>query len=608
MTILQSLAGYYDRMAANGEAEPPGFSREKISFAVVIDAAGGVIAVTDLRDATGKKPVATLRDVPSAQKRTVAVVPNFLWDKTAYSLGVTAAEGKRTAQEHQAFRDLHAKVLDGHEDEGLAALGRFLANWSPEHFIAPHFSSDMLDVNIVFRLDGDTGDDGKPRFIHDRPAALPLIEARAGEGESAFCLISGVETPIARLHPSIKGVDGAQTMGAALVSFNLDAFESYGKTQGANAPTGQAAAVRYGAALNRLLDRGSRNRIRIGDATVAFWADTSISGEVMARRAEEMLFGLFGNARADTDLDASETEKLRNQLKQLAEGNPVTIGTDAFHPQTRIHILGLSPNAARLSVRFWLTQDLGTLAANLARHEADCRVEPLPWHTPPSINRLLVKTTAAQEKWDNIPPQLAGEMARAVLSGGRYPRTLLATAIMRLRAGDDPGGGWHAAAIRAVLARERTLIRADGIQYEEEWLMSLTRDHPNVGYQLGRLFAAYEIVQRGALGKVNATIRDKYFGAASAAPARIFPLIARSAQIHLSKIRKNKPGFAKILEDELDQIMNRIAPDIPRSVPRLLRLEDQGEFVLGYYHQRHAKLGDKSWMIEEADEGDTTDD
>lgn len=589
MTILQSLAGYYDRMAARGEAEPAGFSREKIGFAVVIGADGGVVAVTDLRDATGKKPVPTFRDVPSGQKRTVAILPNFLWDKTAYSLGVTAAEGKRTAQEHRAFRDLHGTLLEGNEDEGLAAFHRFLTNWSPERFAEPPFTSDMLDTNIVFRLDGDTGDQGRPRFLHDRPAALPLIEARAGEGESAFCLISGVETPIARLHPSIKGVDGAQTMGAALVSFNLDAFESYGKAQGANAPTGQAAAARYGAALNRLLDRGSGNRIRIGDATVAFWADTRVSGEAMARRAEEMLFGLFGGgARLDSDQDASETRKLHDQLKPLAEGRPVTIGTGDLHPETLIHILGLSPNAARLSVRFWLTQDLGTLAANLARHAADCRVDPPPWRTPPSINRLLVKTTAAQEKWDNIPPQLAGEMARAVLGGGRYPRTLLATAIMRLRAGDDPASGWHAAAIRAVLQR----LSGEGAP------MSLDREEPNPAYRLGRLFAVLEAAQYNALGRVNATIRDRYFGAASATPASVFPLLLRGGQNHLATLRKE--GKAGGLERDLEEIVGGLGTTLPRS----LRLEDQGRFAIGYYHQRAARFTKKDVAPDEQGDKD----
>lgn len=578
MTILQALSGYYDRMAARGEAEPPGFSREKIAYAVVIDADGTVVAVDDLRDTTGKRPVATPRDVPASQKRTVAISPNFLWDKTAYSLGVTLGEGRRTAQEHAAFRDRHADWLATNDDPGLVALLRFLDGWTPERFAEPPFSPDMLDANIVFRLDGDADEAGRPRFIHQRPAALPLIEGRGGAGERGLCLVSGAEAPIARLHPSIKGVDGAQTAGAALVSFNLDAFSSWGREQGANAPTGEAAAARYGAALNRLLDRAGRNRLRIGDASVAFWADTTGSSEAAALATEALLTSMFASGpKTDTtaDYDAAEAAKVRFALQLLAEGRAVAVGDLMLMPGMRVHVLGLSPNAARLSVRFWLSEPLGNFARHLAAHERDCRVEPTPrnWGAGPSINRLLVKTVALLEKWDNIPPLLAGEVSRAVLGGTPYPRTLLSGALMRLRAGDDPGGGWHAAAIRAVLER----LQGEGAP------MSLDKDNTNAAYRLGRLFAVLEEAQERALGRgVNATIRDRYFGAASATPAGVFPLLLRGVQNHLAKLRKDEAGQAQGVEIKLGEIMGGLEPDLPRS----LRLEDQGRFAIGYYHQR----------------------
>ena len=590
MTVLQSLASYYERMAARGEAEPPAFSREKISFAVVIDSTGEPAAVMDLRDSSGRRSVPTLRDVPASQKRTVAIVANFLWDKTAYSLGVTAGEGKRTAQEHQAFCRLHDALLVDERDEGLLALSRFLKNWVPERFNAPPFIPQMLDTNVVFRLDGDVDERGQPRFIHERPAVLPLIKARSGEGETGFCLITGNRGPIARLHPAIKGVDGAQTAGARLVSFNKDAFESYGRTQGANAPTGQAAAACYGAALSRLLDRSSRNRIRIGDATVAFWADASAArDEPAAAAAEAFLASLLGGVERRQDYDAQQAAKLREALEPLAQGLPTRVGMDALYPETRIHILGLSPNEARLSVRFWLTENLGELASNLAAHERDCRVEPLPrqWGAGPSINRLLVKTTAAQEKWDNIPPLLAGEVSRAVLGGSHYPRTLLSNAIMRLRAGDDPRVGWHAAAIRAVL------MRSDGGGGAP---VSLDKQETNAAYRLGRMFAVLEEAQERALGRgVNATIRDRYFGAASATPARVFPLLLRGVQNHLGKLRKEEPRAATVIEIKLGEVMEGLASELPRS----LRLEDQGRFAIGYYHQRSARFAKKDGAPDE---------
>lgn len=261
----------------------------------------------------------------------------------------------------------------------------------------------------------------------------------------------------------------------------------------------------------------------------------------------------------------------------------------------RFHILGLAPNAARLSVRFWLSDDFAVFARRLADHYAALAIEPPPWRAlPPSVNRLLVKTVALQEKFDNIPPLLAGEVTRAILAGTPYPRSLLATAIIRLRAGDDAGTGWHAAAIRAVLASHHR---------KESPPVSLDRENASSAYQLGRLFAMAEIAQRVSLGKVNATIRDRYFGAASATPANVFPLLLRGVQNHLGRLRKE--GKGGWIEKEIDQIFAQLPPSLPRS----LALQKQGEFAIGYYHQRSARIGSKSaGQIadeEESKEGDT---
>lgn len=583
MTVLQALDAYYERMLARGEAEAPGFSREKIGFAIVLSADGAPIAVNDLREQSGKKRVPKSMSVPTAVKRTVAILPNLFWDKTAYALGRTAGEGKRTAQEHAAFKAAHAPLLAGTNDPGLVALRRFLENWTPDRFDEEPFSPDMLDANVVFRLEGERG------FIHERDAALTLLERQAPrEAPRAVCLVTGREAAVTRLHPTIKGVEGAQSSGASLISFNLDAFTSYGKAQGANAPTSEAAAFRYGAALNGLLSRGGRNRLSrpLGDATVAFWADASAAGEEAgAAAAEELFGGLF-----DPPTDSEEAEKLRERLDAFSKGKPVVVHGAELDPGTRFHILGLAPNAARLSVRCWMTGAFGDFVRRMAEHRDDMAIEPAPWRSEPSVSRLLVNATALQQKFENIPPLLAGETMRAVLEGTRYPRTLLAAAIARLRAGDDPATGWHAAAIKAVLARDHRLERTDASKPDSKERakrkppVSLDKDNPNEAYQLGRLFAAVETAQRLALGRVNATIRDRYFGAASATPASVFPLLMRGAQNHLGKLRKSGKGFW--LEREIEEIAGHLPPALPRS----LKLEAQGRFVLGYYHQRKGQL------------------
>jgi CRISPR-associated protein Csd1 len=589
VTILQALDRYYERMAARSEAELPGYSREKISFAIVLSTDGTPVDKIDLRDFGGKKPQPRLLEVPAAVKRTVGIQPNIFWDKTAYVLGRTAGEGRRTAEEHAAFKATNLALLTDVRDAGLTALRSFLEGWTSDRFDSAPFTVEMLDTNVIFRLDGDD------RWLHERVDARNRLAARTGgDGSKNVCLITGVPAPVRRLHPTIKGVEGAQSSGAALVSFNLDAFTSYGKEQGANAPTSEAAAFRYGAALNRMLDRDGPNRLPrpVGDTTVVFWADASGVGEDAASAAEN-LWAAWLNPQVDEhdpdklDRDAGEVAKLRDKLTEIAAGRPLKTIDPRLEKGVRFHILGLAPNAARLSVRYWVEARFEVFAERLADHFSDLSIEPKPWRAaPPSVARLLVKTTALQEKFDNVPALLAGEVMRAVLTGGRYPRTLLTAAIIRLRAGDDPGTGWHAAVIRAVLVRDHRLKSENHhLKYDkEETPVSLDRDNPNEAYQLGRLFAILEAAQRMALGKkINATIRDRYFGAASATPASVFPLLLRGVQNHLGKLRKE--GKGGWIEAEIEEITSHLPPQLQRA----LRLEAQGRFAIGYYHQRSFK-------------------
>jgi CRISPR-associated protein Csd1 len=276
------------------------------------------------------------------------------------------------------------------------------------------------------------------------------------------------------------------------------------------------------------------------------------------------------SAAENNDHDPAEAVKLWEALKFVAEGRPIDKLGLGLKPGTRFYVLGLAPNAARLSVRYWLEDDFSQFASRLAAHHHDLLIEPVPWHTPPSIQRLLVRTTALQQKFENIPPLLAGELARAVLTGARYPRTLLSATVTRLRAGDNLGSGWHAAAIKVCINRSE----------EEKVPESLDPRNHNPAYQLGRLFALLEAAQYAALGPVNAPIGDRYYAAASATPARVFGPLLRGLRNHLSDARKR--GRGGWIEPRIVDVMKQLPPDLPRS----LRLEDQGRFAVGYYHER----------------------
>lgn len=503
--------------------------------------------------------------VPQAVKRTAGISPNFLWDKSAYVLSVTAGEGKRTADEHAAFRARHVQWLADTADEGLLALSRFLTDWTPETFASPVWPDEARDQNIVFAL----SDEYLDRMLHERPAAKALWQRIGAEGAASpqTCLVTGNAAPVARLHPSIKGVWGAQSSGASLVSFNLDAFTSYGHEQGDNAPVSEAAAFAYTTALNRFLEKGSKHRIQIGDASTVFWADAAQADEA---EGAENLFAAFFEPASD---DAIESAKIRDRLDGIRNGLPLSKISPELAQGVRFHVLGLAPNAARLSVRFYWQDDFGQLITHYQRYLLDMSLDPPPRDGWPPLWRYLLEL-AAQGKRENVPPLIAGEWLRAILTGAPYPMMLLSTVLMRIRADGDINA-------RRVAMMKSVLIR----NLKRKVPVALDPSEPNRGYLLGRLFAVYEEVQRAALGGINATIKDKFYGAASASPQKVFRTLDSGAANHFAKLRKTSPGRAVNLDKLIGTITDLMDP-AKDPIPASLSSADQALFGIGYYHQR----------------------
>lgn len=604
MTILQSLARRYERLASAGKAPIPGFAPSQISFTLVLDREGRYITTEDERTGEGKRLRSRIVSAPAAPKRTVGIASGAFWDKTSYVLGRTAKDetvsaakqakdAERLVKEHAAFLERHEKLLSGTTDVGCVALLAFLRQWSPERYDTLIHAETMLDQNVAFRLEGDNG------FIHDRPAARAVLMAETDardSGPEAMCLVTGEMAPIARLHPSIKGVPGAQSSGAALVSFNQESFTSHGKIQGNNAPVSEAAAFAYTTALNTLLTAASTNakgrpvypnRVTLGESTVSFWAEygnaESLMRAVMSGEDEEL---------ADDDMpptnEQTETTKLREVLHRMQEGIPLGHAAPEMHADSKVYVLGLSPNAARLSVRFWVEQSLGDFTKHFQQHWMDLNLDPPPHPWPPPLWRLLLEL-APQRKSENIPPHLNGEIMRAILTGLPYPRAMLIQTIMRIRADRDEEdrrtgrtlekvSDLRVAMLKACLTR---MYRWD--QISEDVPVSLDLTTTNSAYRLGRLFSVLERLQRAALGQRNATVRDRFYASASATPALVFPSLIRNARNHSKTIRgKVGVGLAEWFEDHIADIASGLDGSFPRTLP----LEEQGRFALGYYHQR----------------------
>ena len=567
--ILQALNDYYERKAAEPRSDIPpyGFGVQKISFCLVLSEDGKLVANIDLREAQGKKHIPRTLSAPMLPfKRAVGIAPNFTWDNTGYVLGVDGkGKAERTQKTHESFKEHHRKVSQGVEDAGLRALSQFLDSWTPKRFPSLSQSEEMLDTNVVFRLESDL------HFLHERPVvqqAWAQQYRRLAGTRAGFCLVTGKDALVASLHPDISGVSGAQSSGALLVSFNLGAFTSYGKEQSFNAPVSERAAFAYTTGLNHLLRKGSRQRIQLGDATTVFWAERSTP-------AEDLIAALFDPPKEDaaqTDEskpseDQKATALIREVLSAAKAGRPVGDIDPALDPGVRFYVLGLSPNNARLAVRFWNVSTFGQLVECLGRHFRDMGTERQFDGDPeyPPFWRIVLET-AALRKSENVPPLLAGALARAILMGSPYPRSLFTAILGRIRA-DRAVNYLRAAILKACLVRN----------YQMEVPMSLDIERREPAYRLGRLFALLEKVQKDATNPTT-TIRDRYFGAASATPAAVFPQLLRLSQHHISKAEYG--GYT-------DKLIGEVADGI-NELPKHLSLEEQGLFTLGYYHQRNA--------------------
>lgn len=618
MTVLQSLYARYERLAARGALPREGYSTERIGFAVVLSADGEPVKAHDLRTKTKNRYESKPLVVPQSFKRP-GVTPRsfFLWDNSKVALGVALEKGGKTQAEYPAhfaaFQDLHRRLLADSDDLGLIALLRFIDGWTLARFAAPPFTPDMLEANIVFMLEGDVDEFGDPRYLHDRPAARRIWEKEASDniGAEGLCLVTGERAPIARLHDAVKGIYGGQPSGTSIVSFEQESFRSYGKERGANAPVSQTAAFGYVTALNAML-AGKDNRLQIADSTMVFWADIGDAKVEAAFR--NMLDPSMEDEDPDevkdlirSDGDAARTQAQRDALLNAAQGRAVENFTATPLEDTRFYVLGLSPNMARLSVRFWLDSTYGDIKRCIEQHFKDTLIDPWPWKTNQPSLKILLAETALLRDFKNIQANLAGETMRAVLTGGRYPKTLLAAVIGRMRA-DQEITGRRAAICRACIVRDLRLKNELPADKKEDYLVSLDRKEKSHGYLLGRLFAVLESAQYAALGKINATIRDRYYGAASATPAAVFPLLLRTSAHHIAALRKEKKGgwVDKEIEEILGAInepLDREPPDRKAEFPRSLSIEQQGRFAIGYYHQRAYR---KPAAEEAAQTNDTT--
>ncbi|MDF7807380.1 type I-C CRISPR-associated protein Cas8c/Csd1 [Pontiellaceae bacterium B12219] len=586
--ILQALAQYYDRLLHDPKINiaPLGFEQKKIDFLILLTEQGTFSALWDLREGTGKKKQGRMTRVPKGVKRTVGVAANLLWDTAPYALGhllrsdkkaKLAYRGKgaakrldlskskkelakmkaRLPKQYAAFIEEIEKTFEGCDDAGIRAVLAFLRTAEFDVLFAHPLWQEVeaSGGNLTFALE-----DGE--MICQRPAVVRAIVEQAKPSTGGqVCAVRGEPDELAELHTAIKGVWGAQSSGANIVSFNLDAVSSFGKKQGHNAPIGKQAEFAYTTALNYLL-ASDRQRMQVGDASTVFWARDPSD-------FEQTFISCFEQPQKGEE--AVKYDKIRSLLRSVKSGVPAE---DEMRP---FYVLGLAPNAARISIRFWYEGNLKQIKERMARFFEE--IEMVRSKRDPEFLSLLqlLSSTATEGKIDNLPPNIAGDFARAVFMGGNYPRTLLSNAVRRCKA-EQRVTYARVSIIKACLVRNAQFPNLTN----QEVSVALDKTYDDMGYVLGRLFAVLERIQEKAQPGINKTIRDTYFGAATSSPQITFKRLDELSIHHLAKIRNG--GQSIVWYERLKQEVYDLIP--ASGIRNQLTLEEQARFAVGYYHQR----------------------
>lgn len=586
--ILQALVKYCEQLENDGEVGKDGWSTAKVSYALTIDSEGHVRSVQSLMIPEKKRNKETMvpseRGVPLQKGRTCGKSPYFMCDNAKYLLGAwkesdneeqNKIESKKAREYFRASAEYHLSLLEHAEGDAAKSVSLFFKGWDydrDKNTLGISAENLLSAKNLIFRS-FETSEEQEMLKRKEIAEIWDRYYNQDKSGNVKRCLVTGKTASVARIHPLIKGVRDAQTSGAALVSFNAEAFESYGKNQGDNAPVSEYAANAYGKALNYLLGKEGLHRI-IGDTTIVYWAETG----------EEEYGGFLAEFLDETD--TPEQDKLIDIMKAVSEGKSCRYKEIDMKPDTKFYILGLSPNAARLSVRFFYQGTFGNMLHNIEMHYNRMKIIKPSYAKEAfiSINKVLNETVNKNASKKKVQPMLVGGFMNAILNDTRYPESVYVNIMIRIRADKDVNYR-RAAMLKAFLIKNKPMLKGV-IDF-----MELNENTDNLEYVLGRLFAVLEDIQYWANGDLNTTIKDKFFISACATPASVFPRLLKLSVSHMRVLKRDKTKLYVIFDKQMTELINKIKNDFPKQ----LSLDEQGTFIIGYYHQkRYEKKENKS--------------
>lgn len=591
--IISDLCDEYAVLVSKDKAPAYGYDNINIPYGLVIDDDGALIDVRLLGDFSGKKPK-NIISVPARFPRSSGIVANFLCDTVAYMLGYdTKGKPERAEQAFRACAELHCRILEGVNEPVASAVRAFFSRepqWeTAQHLMGDEIWKSSLTMNFALQYSDGT----QAVFAGNFPSVQAAWNAYYNQNEDdaeellVSSLVSGKQVIPEKIHPKIKGVVGAQSSGASLISFNAPSFCSHGAEQNENAPMSKREAYEYTTALNALL--ADKDRVqRIGDDTVVSWA----------RCGDVGYSDMFSRWQINGSSEKLSEKTIKDATHALAQGRPYDYEGIRLSPDEQFHVLALSPNAARLSVRFYLTNTFGEFARNIERHYQDIAIRRPSYDRTVLLPtwRLLNQTIRTQSKTAKVSSEMAGAVMKAILNGTSYPVTLINAVERRIDVERDVSPD-KAAIIKAYYLRKTT-----NEQFKEVLQMDINEESDYLPYVLGRIFSIYEQIQLAAIPGVNTTIKDKYFTSASTTPARIFPILGDLAAKHMRKTWQSKG-----LKIKLDKALGELTQKVGDRYPSRLSLEERGAFQLGYYFENQKRFNKVNKSNEDVEQGENND-
>lgn len=607
--IINALSEAYDRLCSNSDIEimRDGYSYEKVPLIAVIGDNGELIDLvsnTERIFLKGKNKEEAKRErLPERIPRT-SVVPNFLCDTFSYVLGLEIVkineDGKKskvlkqTDKARKSFDSFKEKIVNDLKDvpgENAAAVLKFYKHWKPENETQNEFffykdkngekKLKDLNGNIIFALNSVNKKTIDDKDIINKWATLlqnKKVET-SEKGVTSQCCISGEKDIIARTHFPIKGVMGAQSSGAAIVSYNSPSFESYNKEQSYNGPISEEVMRKYTAALNYFLQSGSKNKIIIGNETLVFWAESENEDYI------DEIWDLLGIKPTESNEEATES-KVMSALNHIRIGQ---VPLDFMPDDVEFHLLALSPNAGRISVRRYYNTTLGAFRDNMLQHYKDMMLLNSKGEFRQiafgQILNATVPSTITEDRGSKINPGFSGALFEAAINNYPYPSALFAEIVARVKTDNAKSDDKQRTAmlvsltsIRAAFIKAYIIRKGRKYKIKEEINLELNKNNLSESYLLGRLFAVMEKTQQDAIPSASSTIKDRFFASACSTPAIVFPSLLIGYQNHIAKLDKKGIRYEKLL----DEIISKLSDGFPRQ----LDLDGQGRFILGYYQQR----------------------